>query len=283
MKILKFIASKYFWINLGLIILTTVVLALILIGMMKTYTNHNQYITLSDLSGLTLEQVEDHLKYRNLNYEILDTNHYSPDLLPLSVIKQNPDPNAKVKEGRTIYLWLNASVPPMVEVPDLAGKQSLDMALIKLENRGLVVGDIIERPSEERNAVLEVIIAGKRITEKTYVPKGTVIDLVIGGGIGSTRLRVPCLLGKTLSEVKFTAMAYDLNIGLIRYESSGLTDTASAVVYKQFPACGDGTIRVGEAIDVFFIQDLPDSIVEQIERWKFESMVEEEILRSQQN
>jgi eukaryotic-like serine/threonine-protein kinase len=281
MSVFKFILSRYFWINLILMIVASVVLVLVAIGMMKSYTNHNQYITLSDLSGLTLEQVQDHLEFRNLNYEILDTNHYNPDLLPLSVLKQNPEPNAKVKQGRTIYLWLNASVPPLVEVPDLAGKQSLDMAIIKLENRGLIVGEIIERPSEEKNAVLEVIIAGKTIKGLTHVPKGTVVDLVVGGGIGSTRLRVPCLLGKTLAEVKFTALAYDLNIGLVRYEAAGLTDSASAVVYKQYPACGDGTIRVGEAIDIFLIQDLPDSVVQQINQYRFDAMVEEEILRNQ--
>lgn len=281
MSVVDFIKSRIFWINIALMLVATLILVLALGAMLRSYTNHNQYITLNDLSGLTLNQVEEYLEFKNLKFEILDTNNYNPDLLPLSVIRQNPDPQSKVKEGRTVYLWLNASVPPMVELPELAGKQSLDMALIKLKNRGFIVGDIIERPSEEKNAVLEVLVAGKKITEAANFPKGTKVDLVIGGGLGGTRFRVPCLLGKTLAEVKFTVLAYDLNIGNIRFEMAGLIDSSSAVVYRQTPGCIDGMIRMGEAIDIELIQDLPDYVIEEINRIKLEEQIRSEIEQNQ--
>lgn len=281
MSFFQFVKTKPFWVNLGLIFAAIFILILISGALLKSYTNHNEYITLTDLSGLTLDQVEEYLNYRELNYEILDTNAYHENLLPLSVIRQNPDANTKIKEGRTVYLWLNASVPPMVEVPDLAGKQSLDMAKIKLQNRGLVLGNIVERPSEDKNAVLEVLIGGKKITEATFVPKGTVVDLVVGGGLGGTRFDVPCLLGKTLDEAKFTALAYDLNLGVITYETAGLIDSSSAVVYKQTPSCEGGKIRMGEAINIQLIQDLPDYVVEELNRVKLNEQIKSEIEQNQ--
>lgn len=281
MSFFQFVKTKPFWVNLGLIFAAIFILILISGALLKSYTNHNEYITLTDLSGLTLDQVEEYLNYRELNYEILDTNAYHENLLPLSVIRQNPDANTKIKEGRTVYLWLNASVPPMVEVPDLAGKQSLDMAKIKLQNRGLVLGNIVEKPSEDKNAVLEVLIGGKKITEATFVPKGTVVDLVVGGGLGGTRFDVPCLLGKTLDEAKFTALAYDLNLGVITYETAGLIDSSSAVVYKQTPSCEGGKIRMGEAINIQLIQDLPDYVVEELNRVKLNEQIKREIEQNQ--
>jgi beta-lactam-binding protein with PASTA domain len=281
MSFFQFVKTKSFWVNIGLIFVAGFFLILISGALLKSYTNHNEYITLTDLSGLTLDQVEEYLEFRKLNFEILDTNTYHENLLPLSVIRQNPDANTKIKEGRTVYLWLNASVPPMVEVPDLAGKQSLDMAKIKLQNRGLVLGNIIEKPSEDKNAVLEVLIAGKKVTEAMFVPKGTVVDLVVGGGLGGTRFDVPCLLGKTLAEAKFTAMAYDLNIGSIVYEMAGLIDSSSAVVYKQTPYCEDGKIRMGEAINIELIQDLPDFVVEELNRIKLNEKIKSEIEQNQ--
>lgn len=281
MSFFQFVKTKPFWVNLGLIFAAIFILILISGALLKSYTNHNEYITLTDLSGLTLDQVEEYLNYRELNYEILDTNAYHENLLPLSVIRQNPDANTKIKEGRTVYLWLNASVPPMVEVPDLAGKQSLDMAKIKLQNRGLVLGNIVEKPSEDKNAVLEVLIGGKKITEATFVPKGTVVDLVVGGGLGGTRFDVPCLLGKTLDEAKFTALAYDLNFGVITYETAGLIDSSSAVVYKQTPSCEGGKIRMGEAINIQLIQDLPDFVIEELNRIKLNEQIKIEIEQNQ--
>lgn len=277
MKFFNFLISKAFWINLFLIIAFSVLLVLGFIYYLKSYTNHNQYITLNDLSGFTYEQAVNQLDFRKLKFEILDSNSYDPNLLPMSVVKQDPAPLAKVKENRTIYLWLNASNPPLVEVPDLAGKQSLDMAIVMLENRGLKLGDIIERPSAEQNAVLEVIILGDTMKSATSVPKGTSIDLVVGGGIGATRIEVPCLLGKTMSEVRFTAMAYDLNIGYIKYETKDLSDSSSAVVYKQIPECNSGLIRVGEAIDVYLIQDLPESVLKEINKMQLDSLIQSEI------
>ncbi|MGB1248039.1 MAG: PASTA domain-containing protein [Chitinophagales bacterium] len=265
MKIIQLIKSRIFWINLGAIIVAGIITIFAVFWWLKAFTNHGESLTLNDLSGLTLEQTIEVLETKDLNYHIIDSNTYNPDLLPLSVIKQNPAPLQKVKTNRTIYLWLNASAPPMVEVPDLAGKQHYDMAIEKLTNQGFEIGELYYRPSDAEGAVLEVMIDSVKIDSGTFVPRGTVIDLVVGGGASNTRVSVPCVLGKTLAEAEMFIYSNELNIGYIEYDTLGLIDSSSALIYMQFPNCNQGNkLRIGEAMDIFLTQELSTSFLDSV-------------------
>lgn len=261
MKLLKFILTKSFWIQLAIILGLTAIAVLLVFQWLSIHTNHNNYITLNDLSGLTLDQAVDQLEDRNLRYALIDSNTFSDTLLPKSITKQDPKPNAKVKDGRTVYLWVNASKPPMVEVPELAGKKSFDMALQALKNRGLELGEVTYRPSEEENSILEVKIDGEKVTKNMQVRRGTVVDLIVGGGTSNTKVDLDCFIGMTLETASFIISASDLNIGFTKYDTIGLIDSSSAVIYKQLPSCNESVIKIGESIDLFLAQELPADVL----------------------
>ncbi len=245
--------------NILIAIGIVVVLLLVVQSELRTYTRHGESITVPDLRGMSFEQVKVMLGGKNLDFQIMDSV-FDMNRPPMSIVDQNPKPNSKVKEGRTIYLTLNATTAPTVEVPDLVGRSSLKYAKMQLESYGLKVGEPIYKPDPHLNAVIGMQIKGRAISQKTKVPRGTVIDLVLGDGLGASRIAVPYLIGRRYDEAEFKLRGSSLNIGAVVAES-GLTDTAGALVYKQIPEYGPGkTIRMGEPIDLFIAREMPEGI-----------------------
>ena len=236
-----------------------IVLLVIVQKGLNSYTRHGESITVPDLRGMSFEQVKTILGGKNLDWQVMDSV-YDMNKPPFSIVDQNPKPNSKVKEGRTIYITLNAITAPTTEVPDLVGRSSLKYAKMQLESYGLKVGEPIYKPDPHLNAVIGMQINGKDLTRKTRVPRGTVVVLVLGDGLGSSRISVPYLIGLHYDEAEFKLKGYSLNIGSVLVKE-GVSDTGSAIIYRQVPEYGSGkTIRMGEPIDLFLAKELPDGI-----------------------
>jgi beta-lactam-binding protein with PASTA domain len=255
--------SKYFnkvlLYNLLIAIGVVVVLLLIVQTGLKKYTRWGESITVPDLRGSSFEQVKEILGSRNLEYQIMDSV-YDMNKPPMSIVDQNPKPNSKVKEGRTIYITVNATKAPTTEIPDLIGRSSLKYAKMQLESYGLKVGELIYKPDPHLNAVIGLMVNGRDVTKKTRVPRGTVIDIVLGNGLGNSRISVPYLIGLHLDEAIFKMRGYSLNTGAVIVDA-GVTDSLNAIIYKQVPEYGEGnTIRIGESIDLFVAKELPAGI-----------------------
>lgn len=266
----SFLLSKQFLKHAVLMVLAFLVFILFLFFWFRVYTQHNKSLTLNDLSELTLEQAIDLLESKGLSYAIVDSSSFNPDYLPLAVIQQNPAPESKVKNGRTIYLWLNAGVPPYKSIPCLMGNATIDEAFDRLPQVGFEIGEISYKPMEELkegNPILKMLIDGKEVKCGDKAQWGQKIDLIVGEKAGANKVEVPKLLGKTLLESEFL-MNGDLNFGTILYEAEGLIDSSTAVIYKQLPDYGNDAIRVGSTIDVWLIQDLPADVSKRLEELK---------------
>src|SRR6188768_1514474 len=73
-------------------------------------TNHNDTITVPNIEGMQISELEDMLVRRNLRFEVNDSS-YSADYPPLTVLKQYPAAGSKVKEGRNIFISVNRVKP----------------------------------------------------------------------------------------------------------------------------------------------------------------------------
>ena len=105
-------------------ILIAVVATIVLVyGFFNIYlplkTNHGETITVPNLEGMEIEELDEFLNKRSLRYEIEPDSGYSAKYPAFAVIKQFPLPNSKVKENRKIYVNLNASNPPKVKLPNV--------------------------------------------------------------------------------------------------------------------------------------------------------------------
>lgn len=258
MGFIDFVRSRYFWINVFIAIILLFAIVKFTMGSLKGFTHHGESITVPDMHDLTVAEAEGQLKALKLGYYVNDSS-YIVGKKPDMILDQDPAAGSKVKEGRKIYLTINAKLPPKVKMPNLIDK-SLRQAQLELQSYGLQVGEIQYRPDLALNAVLDQLYRGKHVESGQLVQKGSRIDLILGNGLGETKVEVPNLIGLTYEEAKWTLMSYSLNVGLMERDAS-VTDTATAVVYKQVPdynADEPAEINYGEAVDIYLTQHLPE-------------------------
>ncbi|MEI7583911.1 PASTA domain-containing protein [Runella sp.] len=213
-------------------------------------TNHGQSITVPDLKGMSLEQIEDYLDDRNLRYEIADCTFVVGEK-PLSVIRQSPKSGMRVKEGRKIYVYITSMNAPNVKMPQLVDrtKRSAEAELARL---GLRLGTIKYVPDLAQNSVMEQFFNGQKILPGTLIPQGSKIDLEVGDGIGNTEFDVPDVVGKTLDEAEFVLRGSNLKRGLIMPVDD--PSKAPGTIVRQNPEAGAGNkIRVGDVVDLWVV------------------------------
>lgn len=183
MSFLKFLFTKTFLKQLGYAVLVLFGLSLIILWWLRFSTNHGQQIEVPDLAKMTLEQAEEALDDLDLKLEVMDTTNYNPNFPYKTVIEQIPKAGKYVKENRKIYLSINRSGYPMIEVPPVVGK-TMRQAEPTLKAVGFEIGKINYRRYIAKDEVLEISFEGKKINPGDKIQKTSVIDLVLGDGNG---------------------------------------------------------------------------------------------------
>ncbi len=157
------------------------VLAYLFMHWLTFTTDHGHEIIVPNLAKLTEEQVEQKLDELDLDYVLLDSVDYNSDFPKYSVVEQDPLPGAKVKEGRKVYIKINASGFSSVKIPDLIQKTYRE-AVPTLRALGLEEGTITYIPNLGKDMVLEMRFKGRNIKPGDRVLKASKIDLVLGDG-----------------------------------------------------------------------------------------------------
>ncbi|MBA4134832.1 MAG: PASTA domain-containing protein [Flavobacterium sp.] len=181
MSLRQYLTSKVFFAQVLAAMAIFAVIAFLFFHWITYTTNHGQEITVPDLSKLSAEQAEEKLDALDLDYIILDTVDFRPEFPKLTIVEQEPKAGAKVKEGRKIYLKINAAKYTMVAVPDLIEK-TYRQAVPTLEAVGLKEGNITYKPYLGKDMVLEMRMNGKKVKPGDKVLKSSKIDLVLGDG-----------------------------------------------------------------------------------------------------
>jgi beta-lactam-binding protein with PASTA domain len=237
-------------INLSVVIGLTVILA---VGYFYIYlpaiTNHGESITVPNIQGMKIEEVKEFLGAHDLRYAVGDSS-YSEQYPPLSVLQQFPKAGSNVKEGRVIYLSINRVTPPTLPVPDVTKDFSLTGADLIFKSNELKRGKVFYKSSPFLNNVMEMMYQGKIILPGTRVPKGTVIDLVVGDGNGAVRFTLGTLLGDTYERALFKLEGWNLHLGHVEIPEGIDTTGIVPVVFKQSPTAGD-SVRVGDPVDIW--------------------------------
>lgn len=265
MEFLRFLLTKKFLRHLGLAAAITLILLFGTLVWLKIYTHHGRTIVVPDLTGLTLEEVDDVTASRRLRFEVVDSV-FSTEMPRGTVIKQNPVAVSRVKKNRKIFLTMNAVNPEMVKVPQLTGL-SFRQAKLALQNAGLIPGTITYKPDFAKNNVLQQMHNDTVINEGTIITKGAVIDLVLGMGLSSKTTRVPDLVGLGVEEAKGIISDYFLNLGATTYDESfeDTEDSTGAFIWRQYPDYDElKRLNMGMEVDIWITLDstllpLPDS------------------------
>lgn len=248
----KFITSKPLWVNVLFAMILVVVLVFTFLASLGLLTQHGRILKIPTVTGKTMKEAIEILEKQGFDVEIQDSV-YMDNVPPLQVIKQFPEADAIVKISRTVYITVNRSVPPLVEMPILVGPNLKNAELI-LKQCNLKLGDTIYKPDFAKNSVLNQLYQGKDIAPGTKVPMGSVIDLVLGSGLADVDMTVPDLFGLTFQEAKMQLDS--IGIGLVPIPDQDVTDTNSAFIYKQNPERFNADhipnhIHPGQMMDVF--------------------------------
>ena len=254
----------------GVIIHVVIILLLTVAGFyylfyvyLPTATNHGETITVPDLEGMSLKEVEEKLGKNTLQFVVTDSTAYNPRFKPSTVMNQVPEAHVKVKENRKIYISINAKDVPLVELPDLSNK-SLRNALIKLESVGLKKDSVVYKPYNSP-VVIGQTYKGKSIEAGDKIPKGEKIGLIVGLTEGNNKVKVPDLIGREYKGLKKYLEGYGLILSARWVEENDMPDN---VVFKQSPMPFDtletaeiNTVVAGSIIDVWISGKEPkDSI-----------------------
>jgi eukaryotic-like serine/threonine-protein kinase len=206
-------------------------------------TNHNDSITVPNIEGMQISELEDMLVKRNLRFEVNDSS-YSADYPPLTVLKQFPAAGSKVKEDRNISISVNRIKPPTVPVPNLLDGSVVNADAV-LRSNELKRGRI-ELVSGPFNIVKEMKFKGAKIEPLTRVPKGSVIDLVVMDG-GGGAFPTPDVIGLNLEDAKVPILGSYLSIEVILV---GDTLGTNAVIIKQKPL-PEENIKAGDVVELW--------------------------------
>jgi eukaryotic-like serine/threonine-protein kinase len=253
---LKFLKSRTFLKHLFIIAGAGIFITLFVFIGLRMYTRHGKAYAVPDLRGLTVEEAEMVTRARRLNFKVADSVYISQEERG-RVVDQNPAPNFRVKENRTIFLTINAMNPERVSVPDVTGV-SLRQARAIIETHGFEVGKLIYVPDLAINNVLSQQYQGEVIKPGELVVRGESIDLVVGEGLSTQTTYVPDLAFLSQEEARNKILESSLNIGATLYDATVRTqdDSLNAFVWRQRPEYSeDLRMQLGSIIDLWLSLD----------------------------
>lgn len=265
-KWIEQITRKPLWVNMLFAFLLVITLVFLFFGSLAWVTSFGKTQKVPSVTGQNVLAAIKTLEASGLDVVIQDSV-FIDTLAKQAVVRQIPEAESIVKTGRTIYLTINRTIPPQVEMPNLAGfsLKSAEMFLVSL---GLKMGSLTYRPDIARNAVLEQLVGDRPIAPGTKIPTGTVINFVLGSGEGSGEMEVPQLVGLSFEAAKLMLQTLNLNLGAV-VALNPITDSAASFVVKQSPpALSDSLdingfkvvskIKSGQLIDLYISSTPPN-------------------------
>ena len=228
----KFLTRRPLWQNVlvGFILSVSVFIGFFL--MLNSITNHGEYLVIPDVNGKNFKSIKIELERKGFDVMIQDSI-YVDSLPPNIVLKQYPEPDATVKVNRTIYLTVNCSVPPMINMPNLVG-MTFRNAILQLKQVGLKIGDTSYVVDTIGIGIRDQLYNSVSLKPGSQIRMGTPIDLVIGVPMTENGVNVPDLFALTYIEAQMVIELNGLTTGLVTLDEN-LSDTALGYVYWQSP------------------------------------------------
>lgn len=230
--------------NIVLAVVIGIIILVVLISYLRTYTEHGVEVEVADVRGLVEAEAAPLLSAQGLNLVVIDSTY--SDKVPFgTIVDQDPKPNAHAKHGRSVYVTINSTTKRQVPMPNLQDI-SYRQAETTLRGMGLVVDSVYEyEPSMYRDLVLDIKINGVSVPPGEKVPVGTKVKLVVGFGRGTEEVEVPSVIGLPLQDARKVLLSHRLIVGAVSYDEE--EDGEPQFVYQQIPAAGEKQIE-GEMV-----------------------------------
>ncbi len=162
------------------------VITLVLLGgvmfWLSSYTRHNEAVVVPDVRGLKVEEAAEYFDRSNLRYNVIDSV-FSSDVPAGAIVEMIPEAGAKVKDGRIVFITINASttqMAPMPNVQDLSFRQAQAL----LEATGFNSVEIEYVPGDYKDLVVGVEHRGRMLSSGEKVSLKAALVLKVSNGEG---------------------------------------------------------------------------------------------------
>lgn len=221
----------------GIIKFVFLVGSLMVVGALSTFITLRLFTTggeavVPDLRGKDPVEAIQVLKQTGLHLKVMPQKRFSDQVAADRIVAQRPDPNSRIKEGRTVEVYMSLG-PEKAIVPDLLG-QTPRVAALTLEQQGLIVGKVIhvnDDKSEPEEILSQYPVAG------TELIGSKIVNLVVNSTLGAAHSMImPDVIGMKLGPVEDYFRANGLRVGVtqgVRYPG-----IPSGTIVKQNPPSG---------------------------------------------
>lgn len=172
---------KRILLHIGLMIIVAVAIGWLAMLWLDVWTRHDSTISVPSVKSMTFDNAARMLADEGL-VAVLTDSVYDKTTRPGTVIEQNPKVGTMVKEGREVYLTINAFSPKMVTLPTLT---DISVRQAKSILEGLEIKNVVEKrvPSDFQDLVLGVYYKGRRLSPGARVPVNARIEIEVGEGV----------------------------------------------------------------------------------------------------
>lgn len=178
-KLTKFIKHPVV-INLLLAVVITIGVIFGVLAWLDHYTRHNQAVVVPDVKGLTVSEAAQFFESNGLRYNVIDSV-FAKDAAPGSIVELVPSAGSKVKEGRIVFITVNALTSQMATLPEVEDL-SFRQAYALLKAAGFTNIEIIYKPGEYKDLALGIETNGKLLTPGEHVPLTAPLELLVSNG-----------------------------------------------------------------------------------------------------
>ena len=144
------------------------------------YTRDNEAVVVPDVKGLRVEEAAEFFKNNNLRYNVIDSV-FSKDVSPGAIVELVPSAGSKVKEGRIVFITVNAMTSQMATIPEVEDL-SFRQAYALLRARGFESVEIEYVAGDFKDLAVSVELRGKTLEKGEHVPLTAPLVLKVSSG-----------------------------------------------------------------------------------------------------
>ncbi len=176
---IKCIKNPFVW-NFLLMIVVGCALIYGTLAWLDYYTRHNEAVIVPDVKGLSMNEAKSFFDNTGLRYNVIDSV-FSNDVNPGAIVEVVPEPGSKVKEGRIVFVTINALTAQMAIIPEVADL-SFRQAYALLRSLGFKNIEVKFVPGDYKDLAVGVERNAQMINRGERVPLASTLTLIISNG-----------------------------------------------------------------------------------------------------
>ena len=167
-------------VHVAVMITILVLLIIVTMQILKGYTRHNEAVIIPDVKGLSVVDAAVFFENNGLRFSVVDSV-YSKEYEPGAIVEMVPTVGSKVKEGRIVFITINANSVQKAAIPDVVDL-SYRQALALVQSKGFTSVEIKHISGRYKDLTMGIELKGKQLTPGELVPLSAKLSLIVNDG-----------------------------------------------------------------------------------------------------